>query len=114
MSSFDQTLQAAAASFMLLPGAEWVIYRPRTGTPRRIQAVISRLDPEPLPGVAGGSRPRLEILVQNDDSAGIDSASVDTGGDGIDAALVVNEPPRQLRITEVLNHDAGTMLLLAQ
>lgn len=111
---FDDTLKAAASSFMLLPGAETIIYRPRTGSARAISAVISRNDAEPLPGVAGGSRPRLELLVMNDAINGISSATIDTGGDSVDAALVVDETPKRLRITEVLDHDAGLMLLLAQ
>lgn len=114
MSAFDETLQAAAASFMLLPGTEWITYHPRSAAARRIQAVISRMDPEALPGVSGGSRPRLEVLVLNDADNGVASETIDTGGDHLDAALLVGETPRRLRVTEIINHDAGTMLLLAQ
>lgn len=111
---FDDTLKSAAASFMLLPGAERILYRPRSGSIRAIQAVISRNEAGPLIGIEGGSRPRFEVLVRNDSGKGISSATVDTGGDKLDLAPRVNEPPETFRIDEIINQDAGLMLIAVQ
>jgi hypothetical protein len=112
---FDDTLKAAADSFFALPGAEYVTYRPRTGLSHRIRAVVTRSQWQPLPGkIEGGSRPPLYVLVKNDAAAGISSEAVDTGGDELDVAPVINEPPIAMRITDIVNQDAGLMLLLAQ
>jgi len=111
---FDDTLKAAAASFFLLPGAEWITYRPRTGAARRIRAVVTRSEWIALPGVEGGSRPPFGVLVKNDATNGIDSATVDTGGDELDIAPNVGEPPKAFRPAEIMNHDAGLMFLKVQ
>jgi len=109
--SFDDTLAASADAFFLLPGAEYVTYVPASGSARRIRAVVDRPGAEQLPGVAGGSRPGIEILVRNSSTAGISSAEIDTGGDKLRAAMNVNEKPVTMRIVEILNHDAGCLLL---
>jgi len=110
---FDKTLVAAADSFFCLPGAEYVTYFPASGASRRIKAVISRSGPENQPGVSGGSLPAFEVLVKNDSASGIASELIDTGGDKIECAKRVDERPKIMRLTEVLNHDAGMMLLKA-
>ena len=111
--TFDKTLIASADAFFKLPGAEPVTYFPAGGVSRRIEAVISRTGAEGLPGVAGGSLPAFEVLVRNDDAEGIASEAVDTGGDKIECSKRVAARPKVMRITEVLNHDAGLMLLAA-
>jgi hypothetical protein len=111
---FDDTLKAAAESFFLLPDAEWVTYVPRSGASRRIRAVVTRSEWLPLPGAEGGSQPPMDVLVKNDAAAGIASETVDTGGDRIEVAPNVTEPPAMFRIVELVNHDAGLMLLKVQ
>lgn len=110
---FDDTLIAAAESFFLLPGTEKVTYFPAAGGSRKIKAVISRIGADSIPGVEGGSLPGFTVLVRNNATAGIDSASVNTGGDKIECAKRVDERPKLLRITEIINHDVGLMLLAA-
>jgi len=102
---FDDTLAAAAGSFFLLPGHETVTYFPASGSARRIIAVITRSEP--------GRMPVINALVMNSSSEGIASDEVDTGGDKIECAKRVGEKPGLLRITEVLNQDAGLILLAA-
>ena len=108
---FDDTLAAAAESFFLLPGAEMIDYISAGGAVKQIRAVVFRNPAEQLAGVAGGSLPELAVLVRNDSAGGIASGSVDTGGDKIAAAKKTGDPPVRMRITEVLNQDAGLMLL---
>jgi len=106
-TTFDRTLISAADSFFLLPGSETVVYKPKSGSPRQIKAVVSRSLAAEIPGVNGGSVPKFEVLVKNDDSAGIASDELDTGGDKIEMAKRVADIPKTLRLVELLNHDAG-------
>lgn len=112
--AFDETLTASSDAFFQLPGAEYVTYVPASGSARRIRAVIYRPGPEQLAGRSGGSRPAVEVLVRNSSTAGIASTEIDTGGDKINVAANVNEKPETMRIVEVLNHDAGCVLLKVQ
>ena len=106
-TTFDRTLVSAADSFFLLPGAETVLYKPKTGSPRSIRAVVSRNQAEPIAGVDGGSAPRFEVLVKNDGTNGIASDELDTGGDRIDMAKRVADIPKTLRLVELLSQNAG-------
>jgi hypothetical protein len=111
--AFDQTIAAAADSFFLLPGAETVTYYPRSGAGRQIKAVVSRIGDEQMAGVAGGSRPRAEVLVKNNSASGISSAELDTGGDKLEVAARQGQRPEMLRLIELLDHDAGHCNILA-
>lgn len=113
-NAFDQTLRGAADAVFLLPGVETVTYFPRSGASRQIRAVVDRSGPEQIPGVAGGSQPRIEVLVKNNSTSGIGSDELDTGGDKIELAVRESERPAQVRLTELLDHDAGLCRILAQ
>lgn len=102
---FDDSLAASAGSFFLLPGAETVTYWPASGDSRQVSAVVTRSEP--------GRMPVINALVMNSSTEGIASDEVNTGGDKIECAKRVSEPPKLLRITEILNQDAGLMLLAA-
>jgi len=108
---FGDTLAAAAENFFLLPGAETVKYYPSSGDSRQISAVVSRGDPAGLPGVDGGSYVICGVLVKNDAAAGISSEKIDTGGDKIELAKRVGETAVKMRITKIIDQDAGMMLL---
>lgn len=111
--AFDETLVAAADNFFLLPGAEPITYFPVSGDSKKIWAVVTRIEAEQMPALDGGSRPQFEVLVKNDESEGIASDKVNTGGDKIELGLRVDNIPKMLRICEILNQDAGMILLLA-
>lgn len=110
---FDDTIAAAAESFFLLPGSETVTYYPAVGAGRQISAVVSRTEPDQIPGVEGGSFTGPTVLVRNDPAEGIASDEVDTGGDKIECSKRVGNMPKILRILEIINQDAGLMLLAA-
>jgi len=99
---FDETLQSAADSFFLLPDTELITYIPKSGPSRRIEAIVNRPGPE-----------QNEVLVKNTATGGIASSEVDTGGDKLELGLRVNNRPVTVRITEIINQDAGMMLLKA-
>lgn len=104
--TFDDTLSAAAGNFFLLPGFEMVTYYPATGDSRQISAVVTR--PE------SGRIPEINLLVLNSETEGISSELIDTGGDKIECAKRVGETPKKMRITKILNQDAGLLLLEAK
>lgn len=110
---FDETLQSSADSFFLLTGTELITYVPKSGPSRQIKAVVYRPGPEQMDDVAGGSRPHHEVLVKNNAAGGIASSEVDTGGDKLELGLRVNNRPVVIRITGIINQDAGMMLLKA-
>lgn len=99
---FERTLKLASGSFFCLPGSCWVTYFPESGTARRIEAVIERPGPE-------GNREVVELLVKNDSSSGISTSEIDTGGDKVEVSQRTNKRPVQLRIVEVLHHDAAML-----
>jgi len=110
-TTFDRAFVAASDSFFKLPGAVTVTYIPKSGSPRRIAAVVSFNEAEELPGVDGGSRPRFEVLVKNDEMQGIASDELDTGGDKVEMAVRVADIPKTLRLVELINHDAAMCLI---
>lgn len=110
---FDETLQSSADSFFLLPDAETITYIPKSGLSRQIRAVVNRPGPEQMDDIAGGSRPHHDVLVKNNAADGIASSEVDTGGDTLELGLRVNNRPVVVRITEIINQDAGMILLKA-
>ena len=112
-TSFDKTLKLAAKSIHFLPGCDRVTYMPRSGTNRQILAVVTRNQAEQMPGVDGGNLPAFEILVENDSTNGIASDELDTGGDKIELGKRVFNRPVIIRLTELLNHDAGMCLIAA-
>jgi len=106
MDTFDDTLAASAGSFMLLPGSETVTYLPATGESRQISAVVTRSEP--------GRLPEVNLLVLNSETEGISSELIDTGGDKIECAKRLGETAKKMRITEIINQDAGLILLSAK
>jgi hypothetical protein len=112
-TSFDNTLKLAAKSIKLLPGAEYVTYIPLSGSRRKIQAVVTRNEADQIAEVQGGNLPKIEVLVENDFINGITSEQIDTGGDKIEMAERVDEKPVILRLVNIINHDAGFMLIEA-
>jgi len=113
-TTLERTLRRSADSFLLLPGAEWVTYLPRSGSTRRIRAVVVRTPVESMPAATGSTRPVFDVTVKNDSADGISSDEVDTGGDRLKLAPNVNERPRTTHVLSVVEHNAGTMVLRVQ
>lgn len=114
MNISDDTLISVSWCIDLLPGCERVTYIPRSGSRRQIKVVVSRPGDENLPGVENGGSPHFEILVKNDSVKGISSSEINTGGDKIEIAMRVAESPKSVRITSIINEDAGFMLVSAE
>lgn len=110
---FDQTLQASADSFFLLPGMECITYFPASGASRQIKAVVQRIEAAQIDDLSGGSREPVQFLVKNDSVDGISSDEVNTGGDKVEIAMRTANMPVILRIVEIVNQDAGMLELKA-
>ena len=61
--------------------------------------------------VAGGSRPYVEILVNNNATTGISSKEVDTGGDKITVPMRIGLTAKVLRIVEIIAQDEALIRL---
>ena len=91
--------------------AEKVVYRPRSGSPRVVRALVHRQPPEGMPEGAGGLAPILTVDVCNDPVDGIDAAEADTGGDRIELAWRKGGDMEDRSIARVISHDAGNVRL---
>jgi len=88
---------------------ETVTYKPRSGKPRAIKAVVDRSPPAPVE--PGAIAPLATITVANDQHEGIASDQLDTGGDEVDMAVRVGAEPTTRTITALLDQDDGMITL---
>lgn len=102
---------AADAAVFFSDFAETVVYRPREGEPRTIQALVDRDPPEALGEDVTTRTPVLHVTVRNDSVAGITAAEVDTGGDRIDLPLRVGGSATTRPIVGIVRQDAGLVTL---
>ncbi len=63
---------------------EWITYRPLNGKPRRIRAMVDRDPPEFANAPSPALGPHVAIEVYNDATHGINSRTLNTGGDTIE------------------------------
>ena len=98
MDIFDDTLVSVCDSIDLLPGCEVITYISQSGGNRRIKAVVTRHED-------------VRILVKNSVVKGISSLEIDTGTDRIEIASRINRVPDSFRIDEIINEDAGFILI---
>lgn len=83
MSAFDTFAGKALAPWISRGLGEAVVYQPRTGAPRPIQATVIRNPPASNNLSGQDVAPRMTVLVSNDAATGISSTELDTGGDKI-------------------------------
>lgn len=109
MTAFDQRFKARCAPKLLERFGEPVVYHPRSGPPRTITAIVTRMPPEQLVQTDGVA-PRATLEVLNDEIDGIASRLYDKGGDKVQIALRVGAEPELRSIVHDPNHD-GAMCL---
>jgi hypothetical protein len=91
--------------------AEVVIYYPRDGEARDIDAVVVR-QALSLPSEYSDSiTPVFEVHVANQSARGITSEELNLGGDSLWFAVRVGEEPSMRSITQLLDHDEGMLVL---
>jgi len=105
------TEMALMAAEAIEYAGESVSYVPAGGDARSIRAVVNRTDAAGL-GVAGEAvSPQITVAVLNDETDGISSDEVDTGGDKITLALRLGETAQSRRITRIVQQDAATLIV---
>ena len=104
---------AAADSVLGEMSAATITYLPGSGSSRTIEAQISYLGPQPMDGLAGGSRPQFELLVKNNDTGGISSKEIDTGRDKAQVPLRMYRSVKTVRLVEVISQDKAMLRLRA-
>lgn len=93
--------------------AEEIVYYPRRGGSRPINAVVVRNPPAILSGLGEAMQPEVMFTVANSSTTGISSDELDTGGDKISLAIREGEDVRTLVITHLIGHDVGAVRLAA-
>jgi len=94
-------------------GAEKITYYPRGGGSREIDVIVEYLGPQPMDGLAGGSRPAFDILVRNHPTQGLTSKELDTGGDKIKLPMRIDLAGKTVRLTRLIAQDKAMLRLRA-
>lgn len=110
----DRALQMAVGSALDAFSADTIIYQPRSGAARSIEAIVEYPGPAAINGLSGGSRPVIDIYVKNDSTIGIGSDEIDTGGDKIQVPPRFGRAAVTMRIVRIVSHDKATLHLQAQ
>lgn len=91
--------------------AEPVVYCPKSGSSRPIDAVVIREQLVILPEDGDNVTPLFEIHVDNDAVTGIASDELNLGGDAIEFAIRVGQQVSKRYIQRLLSHDEGMLVL---
>lgn len=114
MTSFDEQFAALAIDPLMDEFGEYLTYYPtHTGNtgPRSIRAMVDRGPPEGQE-VSEVLAPMVIIEVENHAVRGIDSTTLDTGGDEIELELWPGHGLRRLQIKKPLPATDNSMLRL--
>ena len=104
---------AAGLSVQVGLSSQTLLYTPRSGTARSIEAIVEYPGPESMDGIRGGSRPHVELLVRNHATLGILARDIDTGGAKVTVPMRRGRAARTLRITQIISHDKAMLRLRA-
>src|SRR4051794_19966417 len=91
---------------------EQVIYKPRDGASRPINAIVDRQPPERMTPDGEVFMPKIEIEVANNSTSGISAAEMNNGGDKVTVALRKGGIVKDFLIRgEPIQQDAGMIRL---
>jgi hypothetical protein len=93
--------------------AAMITYMPGSGASRQIEAQIHYLGPQPMDGLAGGSRPQFDLLVRNDSVAGISSRELDTAVDKAEIPPRIGMAAQTVRLVKIMAQDRAMLRLRA-
>lgn len=105
--SFDTEFIAEAWPDLKELHGESVTYNPRAGGARVITAIVNRNPPAPVGTPDGLVLPRMIVTVENDDTSGISSATIDCSGDTITLAERSGGTAEEHPISRLANDDGG-------
>lgn len=106
MSRFDASARVGLAPMLLHVHGEPVTYRPRTGPPRTINAIVQYDVPQ-----EANTSPITLVEVSVDPEQGITEAELDQGGDQIELPLRRGGPATRRKIASHTRPVAGMMTL---
>lgn len=109
---FKDILQNDAVNILNSDGfAEEITYIPKTGTQRKIYAVINRQRISPSPEDAHRALiNQVEIVIANDPING--SSSIDKGNDAFSFPQYLGEGDTEWVVEDIISHDEGAWHLL--
>lgn len=106
--SFADTMKSDAAASILDFG-EGVVYKPYSGSPRPIKAIVDRQAPQ---DVAGMPASVMQLTVVNDSLLGIEAKELNLGGDRVGVAKVLGHTLADHMIAgPPISADAGALVL---
>lgn len=112
MTWFDEQFAEVAIDPLMDTFGEYITYHPthagNTG-PRAIRAMVTRQTPTGLIGDA--LTPNIVIEVENHHTRGIDSTTIDKGGDKVMVAEIENQAPRSMSIVNILENDGSRLVI---
>ena len=114
LNAADQALQMAVDDIMDGLAYDTITYIPISGSTRSIKAILEWPGAEEIMGLTGGSRPIVNIYLENHISQGISAAEIDTGGDKIDLPLRYGLDNSRVRIIEIVAQDRTILHLRCQ
>lgn len=91
--------------------AETVLYKPASGRPRNILAIVDRTPPTDIKEMQRSVADLIAIEAMNDASDGIDLAELKLGRDQIRLPVRAGQPAEDKTITRIISHDAGALRL---
>lgn len=105
------TADASAVFCNVNDFAESVVYYPKTGDARDINAIVIREALAVLPEDGDNVTPVFEVHVENDDTRGISTLELNLGGDALAFAPRIGQPVSRRSILKLLSHDEGMLVL---
>jgi hypothetical protein len=105
---FDSHFAASGFPMLLEQFGERIVYLPRGGGRREIQAIVERDPPAVFDASGNAVMPTATFRVYNSCRSGIASQEVDTGKDEIEMKLKVgDQQPKTFSVMTLLAQDSG-------
>ena len=113
-SRFSTQMKRAAARLSVRQFGESVIYYPRSGGSREIDARIERGTPEVIAETGDITTQAVIVTVENDKVRGITSDEIDTGGDELSLSLRIGLSAQRRSIVRLITNNGPFVRFLVQ
>ena len=107
MGLLDDVLASDAQFIVDTDGfGESIVYTPRGGSARTVNAIVVRRIPGQLDEAPSESLAEdIEVHIRNHDTEGV--TRVNLGGDMVTLARRIGETPVELQVYQIIDHDTG-------
>lgn len=109
MTAFDTRFKARAFPRLLEQFGEAVVYRPKNGPARTIQAIVNRDPPVQAQEFTTATADQFVVEVLADEINGIGIREINTGGDQVDIAKRKGLTPVTMSVQKLLSQDGGVV-----